>query len=493
MSRPSFSAILRPPVALPMPKVDELEDLRIPRTRAKPAGAGPRRRNPWPARIAALAALGAAIWLFWPMMRSFADSIRLPVVRVAVLREQSPAAAAAVRGTAANGHVVAARRAALSSDVPGRIVEMNVEEGSIVHRGDIVARLFSEEYRAALDRAKADVEASRAGVEKAKASLEAAKVAAKQMADTEAATSAQRAEAEVLRDFAKAEHARVEDLLAKGVASDKDLEKATSDLDAAEARVRSLLAQERAASSAKDAAEARVLVASSELDQARALERVSAALAAQANAALDKTDVRAPFDGVVVLKDAEIGEVVSPNVQGGSTARGAVCTLVDFDSLEVQVTVPEQSLAAVRLGAEADIFLDARPDHAYPGRVDRIWPTADRQKATVEVRVAFLEKDEFLRPEMGVRVVFRQQDVAKEAPRAEPVLLVPEDALVQLGGRRGVFVLERDVVRFAPLKLGASRQGRVVVESGVASGSTVVLDPPASLGDGDRVRIAESQ
>src|SRR6185436_18598851 len=119
---------------------------------------------------------------------------------------------------------------------------------------------------------------------------------------------------------------------------------------------------------------------------------------------LDKTDVRAPFDGIVVLKDAEVGEVVSPNVQGGSNARGAVCTMVDFDSLEVQANVPESALSSVLLQAPADVYLDAFPDDRYEGVVDRIWPTADRQKATVEVRVRLVKKDDRLRPEMGVRI-----------------------------------------------------------------------------------------
>ncbi len=106
-----------------------------------------------------------------------------------------------------------------------------------------------------------------------------------------------------------------------------------------------------------------------------------------AQATLDKTDVRAPFDGIVVLKDAEVGEVVSPNVQGGGNARGAVCTMVDFDSLEVQANVPETTLGRRCVGAPADVFLDAYPDQRLRRHVDRIWPTADRQKATVEVRV----------------------------------------------------------------------------------------------------------
>src|SRR5262249_57017755 len=172
----------------------------------------------------------------------------------------------------------------------------------------------------------------------------------------------------------------------------------------------------------------------------------------QAQATLDKTEVRAPFDGIVVLKDAEVGEVVSPNVQGGSNARGSVVTMVDFASLEVQAEVPETNLPAVVVGRSARIYLDAFPDKLYRGRVDRIWPTANRTKATVEVRVAFLDRDDKLRPEMGVRVVFEEEGAKmpeSSAPAdARPVMLVPLDAVVKVGGERGVFVLERDRVRF---------------------------------------------
>jgi RND family efflux transporter MFP subunit len=191
---------------------------------------------------------------------------------------------------------------------------------------------------------------------------------------------------------------------------------------------------------------------------------------------------------VVVLKDAEVGEVVSPNVVGGSSARGAVCTLVDFDSLEVQADVPETSLAAVAEDAPANIYLDAYPDQRYTGRVSRIWPTADRQKATVEVRVTIDEPDRRLRPEMGVRVVFSpEEDEGDTASEAH--ILISLDALVTVDGQEGVFVLERDVVRFRPVETGEERSGRVAIQSGLRSGETIVLSPPTSLNDGDRVRI----
>jgi len=202
--------------------------------------------------------------------------------------------------------------------------------------------------------------------------------------------------------------------------------------------------------------------------------------------------VRAPFDGVVVLKDAEVGEVVSPNVQGGSNARGAVCTMVDFASLEIQANVPETTLASVQLGAPADVFLDAYPNDRYEGKVDRIWPTADRSKATVEVRVRLLVPDDRLRPEYGVRVVFRSAEAKVPVDASAPTqtgMVVPETAVVQNGGGEGVFVLERDTVKLASVTTGERRSGRIVIEAGLRAGQTIVVDPPTTLHDGDRVRV----
>ncbi len=191
----------------------------------------------------------------------------------------------------------------------------------------------------------------------------------------------------------------------------------------------------------------------------------------------------------MVLKSAEVGEVVSPNSQGGSNARGSVCTMVALDSLEAQAEVPETSLSAVQLGAVASIYLDAYPEMAYTGHVDRIWPTANRQKATIEVRIKFDHPDGRLRPEMGVRVVFGAQSLVDAD--SGPAILIPQEAIVQLDGQQGVFVLERDTVKFREVDFGESRSGRVTVRLGLRVGERIVVDPPLSLQSGDRVRIQE--
>lgn len=464
----------------------ELQDLKINRS----PKAARRRSNRWGPKVLLLAAAGALLGLTWPWLSRMLDQLNLPEVQALVVTESNPASAAAVRGTAANGYIVAARRAALSSDVPGRIVELNVQEGSVVKKGDIVARLFADDFRAAYEQAKSAADAAGSEWLRAKANQE---VAAAQW--TEAKRAYDRAVA--LRDegaeqakFAQSELERVRSLAQAGIEGDRAKQLAERDRDAARARLQSLEAGVAAAEAATSTAESRVVAAVH--DAATRHNQSFAALAArdQAKATLDKTDVRAPFDGVVVLKDAEVGEVVSPNAQGGSNARGAVCTMVDFDSLEVQANVPENTLKSVAVGAPADVFLDAFPDDRYAGTVDRIWPTADRQKATVEVRIKLQKRDARLRPEMGVRIVFRSADQPEPEPSAaQPRILIPQEAIVRAGGETGAFLIERDAVRFTAIRTGMTKGGRVAVEAGLEPNQRIVLAPPPSLRDGDRIRL----
>jgi len=485
----------------------DLQSLKIDRGPQRPPTRNGRRRNRpfgW-LGLLVIGLVASSAWLFWPRLAAVLDDLRLPAVQTYLITELRPAAAAAVLGTAANGYIVAARRAALSSDVPGRIVELAVREGSVVQKGEVVARLFADEFRAALARAVAEAETAAASVARATAASVAATADRLQVEASVAALAAQVEEAQAQLQFAQLECARQRDLLASGAGSGRELERASSEAEALQARVRTLAANLTASATSITAAQQRCAVADADIRVAEAQAKAALAAQAQAAATLDKTDVRAPFDGIVVLKDAEVGEVVSPNVQGGSNARGAVCTLVDFDSLEVQANVPETTLAAVQIGAPAVVFLDAFPEERYEGRVDRIWPTADRQKATIEVRVKLLRRDERLRPEMGVRVVFERQAEAAVAASAAPaagrdanLVLVPETALFPLPagtpgagdpGTRATFVIERDVVRLVTVSIGERRSNQIAVRAGLAVGQRLVLQPPTSLQDGDRVRL----
>lgn len=470
----------------------DLASLKIDRDSA-PKARRRRGRNPWPVRIGILAALGAATWLFWQPMSNWIDSVRLPQVQVARVVESHPASVGAVRGAAANGYIIAARRAALSADTPGRIIEIRVTEGSLVKEGEVVARLFSDEYSAALDRAKASLVSSEATVKSVTARLESARSEKASRASNREAAKSLVDDANAALDLATAQFERATGLFEQRISSQDDLDAAREKRDRAAAQVNVTKARLVAAEASVTDAEHRERVTEADLEVARAAVQVSRAEVDQASATLEKTFVRAPFDGIVVLKDAEVGEVVSPNSQGGSNARGSVCTMVDLDSLEVQADVQETSLSRVEVGAPANIYVDAYPDNVYAGRVDRIWPTADRQKATVEVRIAFEQRDETLRPDMGVRVVFRDGEQTEPEPNSDSTksILVPEDCIVQIDGKSGAFVLERDAVRFAVVSLGERRSGRVTVERGLEAGQLIVRDPPSRLVSGDRVRVAD--
>jgi RND family efflux transporter MFP subunit len=467
----------------------DLEPLKIDRDATRRRAV---RRSPWIGRLVALFVLGGLAWIFSGPILGFVDRVRLPEVRTLRVLKTNPAVAATVRGASSNGYIVAKTRAALSADTPGRIVQMNVEEGSVVRKGDVVARLYSDEYAAYLRRAEADLSLAEAGRERARAEHQVAADELERLKGIQRVWEADLEQQKAFLELAQIEFDRATKLLEEQIGTAEARDQAKSQLQVTQARIESARAQIASAALAVTQGESRLVVATA--GETEALARVEVMKAARdgARATLEKTEVRAPFDGIVVLKDAEVGEVVSPNVQGGTSARGSVVTMVDFASLEVQAEVPETSLAGVVVGRGAKIYLDAYPEKPYAGRVDRIWPTANRTKATVEVRVEFLERDDRLRPEMGVRVVFDAEEAPADggaAEPAQPVVLVPVESIVKIDGASGVFVLEREIVRFRKIALGAERSGRAIVQSGLEEGETIVLDPPARLADGDRVRV----
>lgn len=501
----------------------DLEALRIDR--------GPRRRQARGGRLRAVLGLVALIifgglaLLFQGPILEFIDRWRLPAVRALVVTATSPAELEAVKGLSANGYVVAGRRAALSPDAPGRIVELKVREGRRVSQGQLVARLYDAPAKAALSQAEAELAGARAREARARHALASQQAELVRLTADITAAAAALAGGESSLDMARKDFERSEKLKASGAIGGQDFDRAGSTLRRAEAELARLRALQAGTEAARAAATARLVVARSDIAVAETEEDLAEARLEGARAALAKTEIRAPFPGIVVLKDAELGEVVSPNVQNGGS-RGSILTLVDFASLEVQVDVPETNLASVVVGAAVRVFLDAFPAEPYSGRVDRIWPTANRQKATIEVRISILDPDDRLRPEMGARVVFIDPDSAEAfgpAPRLgegqeppKPKIFIPESALVtassstlstsspstsspstaspstaspsQASGH-GVFVLERDRVRLAPVSIGERRGDRVLIKAGLEAGQRLVLDPPPRLADGDRVRL----
>jgi RND family efflux transporter MFP subunit len=230
-------------------------------------------------------------------------------------------------------------------------------------------------------------------------------------------------------------------------------------------------------------AKTRVGVLAAQADQARAQVQL-------AEVGLENTRVRAPFDGTVLRKDAEVGEIVAPASAGGSLTRTSIVTMADLATLEVEVDVNEAYIAQILNGQPARITLDAYPDTSFAGRVRQVVPTADRQKATVLVKVSILDRDPRILPEMGAKVVFlREPDPAHAAPRR---VLVPEAAIVRAGGATSVWVIEGDRVAARSVTLGAGRGTDLEVRDGLAGGERVVLRPPAGLKPGARVRVGSS-
>jgi RND family efflux transporter MFP subunit len=225
----------------------------------------------------------------------------------------------------------------------------------------------------------------------------------------------------------------------------------------------------------------RVDVLAAQLGAARAQAQL-------ANANLENTNVRAPFAGTVLRKDAEVGEIVAPSSAGGGLTRTAIVTMADLQTLEVEVDVNEAYIAQVRNGQGARITLDAYPDTSFAGRVRQVVPTADRQKATVLVKVAILDRDPRILPEMGAKVVFtaREGAPAASAPRR---VLAPAAAVVRSGDGASVGVVEHGAVRRVSVGPGATRGERLEIRQGLSGGESLVLEPPAGLKDGTKVRV----
>ena len=376
-----------------------------------------------------LVVAGAAGW--WWFARGAAAE-----VRVAAVEQISAADAASATVLDASGYVTARLRATVSSKITGKIVEVLVEEGMTIEEGQLLARLDDATPQRQLALAEAELAAARRSL----------------------------AETEVLAADAERTRKRLEQLVAGAVSSQAQLDTARANHDALLARL--------------DLGREQVEVAESRLELRRQ--------------ELDDTFIRAPFAGVAVTKNAQPGEMISPVSAGGGFTRTGVCTLVDMSSLEIEVDVNEAYIGRVKPGQRVTATLDAYPDWKIPARVIIPVPTADRQKATVMVRIGFDELDPRILPDMGIRVSFlsEEQPTADEAgatgqPRSR--LMIPEDALRRDGGQDVVFVLRGEVVERRAVRVGDRQGGKVEVAAGLGAGDRVVIEGPDDLADGDRV------
>ncbi len=330
----------------------------------------------------------------------------------------------------ASGYVVADRKSAVASKVTGRLVHLGVEEGSRVQAGQIIARLENRDAAAARDRAVQNVAVARHNREQARAELENAGL----------------------------DYERKKALVAKGTI-------ARSSFDAAEARFKTARASVEALAAAGRAAQAAL---------------------AEAEVLLDYTNIRAPFDAVVLTKNADIGDIVTP-LAATADAKAAVVTVADMDSLLVEVDVSESNIAQVQVGQPCEIRLDAFPERRFPGRVHMILPTADRSKASITVKVAFLERDPRVLPEMSARAAFLSRPV--DPDEQAPIRAVPAAALAARAGRDVVFLIQDDQVSEVAVQLGRRLGETIELREGPAVGSRLAASALGQLADGTRVTV----
>jgi RND family efflux transporter MFP subunit len=330
----------------------------------------------------------------------------------------------------ASGYVVAQRKSALASKVTGRLIWLGVEEGSPVKKDQVVARLESQDVSATKNQAAANVNVARFNIEQAQAEL---------------------------RD-ATLSFNRNKELLDRGVV----------------------------ARQAYDDALARYEKAVAVVASAEAVLKANTAALEGAAALLEYTLIRAPFDAVVLTKDADVGDIVTP-LGAAANAKAAVVTIADMSSLEVEADVSESNLSQIRLGQPCEIQLDALPERRFRGEMHMIVPTADRSKATVMVKVRFIDKDSRILPEMSAKVAFLSR-LAKPDEQ-KPRTALHQTTLVNLKNRKAVFLVKEDRVVDTPVNLGSPMGDMVEVLGGVKVGDRVVLNPSDRLKNGSRIKI----
>jgi HlyD family secretion protein len=330
----------------------------------------------------------------------------------------------------ATGYVVAQRKAAVASKATGRVEWLGVVEGSRVKEGDIVARLESKDVTASMEQAAANVKVAQANLLQGQAEL---------------------------KDAESAYHRTLE-LSKKGFVAEASVDTAAARFEKAKAGMAGF--------------EAAVAVARANLRSTQV--------------AVDQTVIRAPFDGVVLTKSANVGDVVTPFSSALDT-KGAVVTMADMSTLEVEADVSESNLAKVKVGQPCEVQLDAFPEMRFRATVSRIVPTVDRSKATVLVKVQFVDKDPRVLPDMTAKVSFLEKEVPPESRKA--VIAVQPTAIVERGGHKLAYLVANGRVLETPVETGAKIGDLIQVAQGLVPGQKVVLGPKESLRDGARVTI----
>ncbi len=366
---------------------------------------------------------------------AFALRSQKPFVEVAAAAKADPNGRQTLLN--ASGYVTPRRRATIAAKITGRVTGVFFDEGTRVAEGQLLATLDDSDVKRALDSAKADRNSSSAAI----------------------------ADYEVQLKNAQIMLHRAEQLQKAGVQTQEALDNATTAVDSLKAKID--LAKQQVA-----AAESRIAVAQQ---------------------AVDNCTIRAPFAGIVVSKDAQVGEMVSPVSAGGGFTRTGIATIVDMHSNEFEVDVNESYIARVEPGQDVKAILDAYPDREIPSKVRTVIPTADRQKATVKVRISIphLEKYNFILPDMGVKVSFQGPKEAAPAKGPGPQAYIPKNAVRTDAGTSFVFIVRDGKVERRAISVGLDRGTDVAILAGVLPGDSLVVKGPENLRDGDKVQIRQ--
>lgn len=376
--------------------------------------------------------LGAAFFILIILGVLYFNGIISPAIPVEVATVSQIYPSQTLSQLSASGYVVAQRKAAVASKVTGRLVALMVEEGSSVKERQIIAQLENEDAIASRDQAEANLKLARANLEGAKAELE-----------------------EASRTYD-----RNKQLFAKGIIAKAEC----------------------------DTSEARYLRVQASVAAGEATVNAGSAAVQGANVALEYTFIRAPFDAVVLTKNADIGDIVTP-LGAAANAKAAVVTIADLGSLQVEADVSETNLGLVKVGQPCEVLLDALPDSRFRGVVHTIVPTADRTKATIMVKVRFLDKDPRILPEMRAKVSFLSRPVRPEEQK--PRTAVNRSALMSHGSNNTVFVIRGDRVVETPVKTGQELGEMIEILDGVKAGERIVVKPSGRLENGSRIKITE--
>ncbi len=384
----------------------------------------------WWLILLALVCAGVAVW--------WVTKDPTLVVKTATVKLQASGGSTGSSRTLLNasGYVVARREATVSSKLTGKVIEVNVEEGKKVQAGEIIAKLDASNVETSLRLAEAQAEAAKLAL----------------------------AEIEPNLAYAQAEFKRLSSLAPTSGVSQTELGKMEAELKSFQAKL------------VRQSAE--VTVAQRTVDTWKQQ--------------LDDNLIRAPFTGIVTTKNSQPGEMISPMSAGGFTRTG-ICTLVDMSSLEIEVDVSESYINRVQPGQPVAATLDAYPEEKFPAKVIAIIPTADRQKATVKVRVGFERIDPRMLPQMGVKVAFQAPEAApSDAPApAARMLTIPKSAVQQVGGKALAWVLLNGKAERRAITIGSTMGEESTVSAGLSQGEIVVLNPPAELTEGTKLSVAK--